>query len=78
MSYTEFLRHLGKAGISVKDFARCIGVRAGSMSNYRAKGKVPRKHAILAVLMGDAADRQIDFLATLKKYGINMPNSGDD
>jgi hypothetical protein len=48
------------------------------MSNYRAKGKVPRKHAILAVLMGDAADRQIDFLATLKKYGINMPNSGDD
>lgn len=76
MEHDEFRRHLGKAAVSVGEFASLLGVRANSISNYAKKGVVPRTHALVAVLLGDAADRKVDFRAVLKRYGIR-PKASD-
>ncbi|ORE89463.1 hypothetical protein ATO7_06270 [Oceanococcus atlanticus] len=70
MDYGEFRRHIGKAGLTVNDFAGYMGVSPNSVSNYARRGNVPRTYAMLAVLMGDAADRGIDFQAILNRFSI--------
>jgi hypothetical protein len=73
MDYTEFRRHLGKAGLSINEFAALIDVLPNSVSNYSKKSAVPRIYAIAAVLLGDAADRQISYREVLNRYGIRFP-----
>lgn len=70
MDYAEFRRHLGKAGLTVNAFADYVGVKPNSVSNYARKGGVPRNYALLAVLMGDAADRGVDFAAVLRRFDV--------
>lgn len=70
MTYTEFRRHLGKAGLTVNEFSSLIDVRASSVSNYAKKNAVPRQYAILAILLGDAADRGHNFRDLLRQFGI--------
>jgi hypothetical protein len=71
MVYTEFRRHLGKAGLTVNDFAGIVQVRPSSVSNYSKKREVPQTYAVLAVLMGDAKDRGVDFGAVLSKFSVS-------
>lgn len=71
MTYAEFKRHLGKAGISIGEFASLLGVRPSSISNYSKKDFVPLPYALSAVLLGDAADRSIDPIAVLARYGVH-------
>lgn len=70
MKYQEFRRHLGKAGMTVNQFAEFLAITATSVSNYARKESVPRSHACLAILMGDAGDRGVDFRAVLARYGM--------
>lgn len=70
MNYKEFRRHIGKAALSVNSFASIIGVLPNAVSNYSKKQYVPNEYAVIAVLMGDAADRGVDFMAVLNKFGI--------
>jgi transcriptional regulator with XRE-family HTH domain len=70
MTYIDFKRHLGKAGLSIDDFASLLGVRPNSISNYAKKGVVPVQHAVIAVLLGDAVDRGINALQLLARYGV--------
>lgn len=70
MNYAEFRRHLGKAGLTVNAFAGYMGVTPTSVSNHARRGQVPRSYAVLAVLMGDAADRGVDFSAVLRRFAI--------
>jgi len=72
MEYGEFRRHLGKAGLSINEFAALIDVRPNSVSNYSKRRAVPRIYAIAAILLGDAADRQIAFRDVLMRYGIKF------
>lgn len=68
MEYQEFRRHVGKAGLTMAAFARVIGVTPNTVTNYSRQGTVPRLYAITAVLMGDAADRGIDFRRLLQSH----------
>ena len=61
MQYDEFKRRLGKAGLSIKEFAALIGVSCNTVSNYAAKGVVPSHLAIEATLMSEMAERNVDF-----------------
>lgn len=76
MDYSEFRRHLGKAGLTVAEFASLLDVCATSVSNYAAKGSVPRAYAVVAVLLGDAADRGSEFRAALSRFGIHIRKQG--
>lgn len=70
VDYAEFRRHLGKAGLTINDFAAYLGVRPASVSNHSKGGVVPRTYALLAVLLGDVADRGIPFRDIFSRYGL--------
>lgn len=70
MKYAEFRRHLGKAGLSINEFAALIESHPNSISNYAKKDAVPTVYAALAVLMGDAADRGLNFRDVLSRFGV--------
>jgi hypothetical protein len=78
MDYGEFRRHLGKAGLTVNAFAGYLGVVPTSVSNYAKQGRVPRTYAILAVLMGDAADRGVDFQGVLRRFALYPETQADN
>ena len=67
MTYQEFRRQLGKAGLSVKEFAELIKQSPNSITNYGAAGSVPPHLAVIAALMGDMAEHGLDFRNTLSK-----------
>jgi predicted transcriptional regulator len=74
MIYSEFKRHLGKAGLTVNEFAALLHLQPSSVSNYAKKIAVPQTHAVIAVALGDAADRGVDFRETLARYGLRFQN----
>jgi hypothetical protein len=59
MTYGEFQRHIGKAGLKLNEFARLMDMHPNTMTNKRKVG-VPRTLATVAVLIGDLADRGVD------------------
>ncbi|MFA7242329.1 MAG: hypothetical protein WC091_19630 [Sulfuricellaceae bacterium] len=67
MTYDEFRRQLGKAGLSVKSFAGLIKQNPNSITNYAAQGEIPPHLAIIATLMADMADHELDFRASLSR-----------
>lgn len=76
MTYNEFKRHLGKAGLTVNEFAALLHVQPSSISNYAKKMVVPQTHAIIAVALGDACDRGVDFRETFARYDIRFKHQG--
>lgn len=66
MTYTEFKRQLGKAGLTVRAFAALLGQTPNSITNYASKGEVPTHLAIIAVLMAEMADAGLDFKDALR------------
>lgn len=78
MTYDEFRRQLGKAGLTVKGFAQLIKQTPNSITNYAAHGDVPSHLAVIAALMGDMAESGLDFRATLARiqFEPNKPRGG--
>lgn len=76
MDYIEFRRHLGKAGLTINEFAALLQIQPSSVSNYSQKEAVPRAYAVLAVVLGDAADRGIDFREVLGRFGLQIIAGG--
>ena len=76
--YDEFLRQLGKAGLNVRSFAELIRMNRNSVSNYARRGDVPAHLAIIAVLLGEMAERGVDFRGVLTKLdiGSKKPRGG--
>ncbi|KVC68383.1 DNA-binding protein [Burkholderia ubonensis] len=70
MTYVEFQRHVGKAGLTIKSFAELIRMNRISLSNYAKHGEVPSHLAVIAALLGEMADRGIDYRAVLSRIDI--------
>lgn len=70
MTYDEFQRHIGKAGLTLKEFAGLIRMNRISISNLAKKGEVPSHLAVMACLMGEMADHRVDFRAALSRIDI--------
>ena len=66
MTYDEFQRHIGKAGLRLNEFARLMRMNPVSISNKKTRG-VPHHLAVVAVLLGEMAERGIDFRGMLSK-----------
>lgn len=67
MTYDEFRRQVGKAGLTIKSFAELIKQTPNSITNYAAQGEVPPHLAIIVTLMADMADHSLDFRASLSR-----------
>lgn len=70
MTYDEFQRQIGKAGLTIRQFAELVKMNRISLSNYGKKGEVPSHLAVIAALMGEMADRKIDFREVLSRIDI--------
>lgn len=73
MNYAEFRRQLGKAGISIKDFAALLRLQPTSISGYARSGKVPGHLAIIAALMAEMADSGLDYRMVVERLELE-PN----
>jgi hypothetical protein len=75
MTYEEFQRHIGKAGLKMNEFALLLGMHPKSISNLRQRPEVPQYLAALAVLMGEVAERGIDVRELLAQHEIGPKKS---
>jgi hypothetical protein len=71
MTYQEFQRQVGKSGLSLKEFADLIKMNRVSLSNYGKSGQVPSHLAVIAALLGEMADKKIDFRHVLAGIDIS-------
>lgn len=60
MDYGELKGQIGKAGLTNKVFAKLIGINPNSVTNFK-RTKVPSNIAIIAVLMAEMKECEIDF-----------------
>ena len=70
MTYDEFQRLLGKAGLTAKEFAALVKMHPNSISNCSRKGEVPSHLAIIVSLMGEMAENGLDFKDVFRKIDI--------
>ena len=70
MTYTEFKRQLGKAGLTVRAFAALLGQTPNSITNYASRAEVPTHLAIIAVLMAEMADAGMNYRTALERAGL--------
>lgn len=73
MNYKTFRSHLGRAGLTNKDFADLVKLNSKSITNYAKDDKVPVHWAIVAMLMGELAGNGLEFQHLLRKMEIE-PN----
>ena len=70
MKYDEFLRQLGKAGLSIREFADLLRMNPNSVSNYAPTGEVPDHLATIAALMGEMGEHRLDFRKVLGRIEL--------
>ncbi|MGI4732562.1 MAG: XRE family transcriptional regulator [Janthinobacterium lividum] len=70
MTYQEFQRHVGKAGLTISEFAELIRMNRISISNLSKRGEVPPHLAVIACLLGEMAERKIDFQPLIHSIGL--------
>jgi hypothetical protein len=70
MNYNEFQRQLGKAGLTVREFAELVCMNRNSITNCSVKGEVPSHLAVIVTLMGAMADHRLDFRSALEHIGL--------
>jgi hypothetical protein len=70
MNYEQFLEHIGKAGLTVRQFAELMKMNRISLSNYAKKAEVPSHLAVIAALIGEMGQRKVDFRSVLLSIDI--------
>jgi hypothetical protein len=67
MPYTEFQRLIGKAGLSIKEFAALLDMKPNSITNYSKQGVVPTHSAVIVALISTMKDEGLDFYPIFEK-----------
>ena len=67
MPYTEFQRLIGKAGLSIKEFAALLDMKPNSITNYSKQGVVPTHIAVIIALISTMKDEGLDFYPIFEK-----------
>jgi len=70
MPYSEFQRLVGKAGLTIKDFAELLGMNPKSITNYHKVGVVPSHIAIIIGLISTMKDKGLDFNEVFEKIKL--------
>ncbi len=70
MTYEEFQRHLGRAGLTIGGFATLVKMNPNSVTNYAKGGLVPSHLAIIAALLSEMGENQIDYIEPLERIDI--------
>jgi hypothetical protein len=70
MTYDEFSRHLSKAGITAKEFANLLKKHPNSVTNNAKSGRIPNELGVIAALIGEMADRNIEFRTVISRLEL--------
>lgn len=70
MTYGEFIAELGKAGLSVREFADLLEMRPNSVSNNAKRGKVPAHIAIIAALLAEMRIQGISYDTVFSRLNL--------
>lgn len=70
MTYDEFQRQIGKAGLTIREFADLVKMHRNSVTNYAKLGEVPSHLAVIAALLGAMAEKKVDFRSILDSIEI--------
>jgi len=71
LDYDELVRNIGKAGLTIKEFANLIKANPNSITNLSNKEKkVPKNLAIIAMLLGELVDKKIDYKPLFEKLDL--------
>ncbi len=70
MTYDEFKRQVGKAGLTLTALADLLNMNKNSLTNYGQVGDVPDSLAVIVVLMGEMAEAGLDFRAAIGRIGM--------
>lgn len=71
MQYEKFIEELGAAGLSVREFAELIGVRANSVSNNSKRGEVPPHYAVIVTLLGELRRHDISHERVFRRLRVS-------
>lgn len=67
MRYEDFKRNVGRAGLTVAELARLMHLHRNTLTNYAKVGEVPDHLALIVVLLGDMADKGLDFRSAFER-----------
>mgnify|MGYP002737716836 CR=1 FL=1 len=67
MTNTEIKLLLGKAGLSIKEFAALLDMKPNSITNYSKQGVVPTHIAVIVALISTMKDEGLDFFPIFEK-----------
>ncbi len=67
MTYDEFKRQVGRAGLTIKEFASLLNMSRSSVTNYAQVGAVPTHLAVIVVLLGEMTDAGLDFRSAIER-----------
>ena len=70
MNYDELIRNIGKAGLSVKEFAILLKANPNSITNLKKKESVPKNLGIIAVLLGEMVDKGLEYKHLFEKLNL--------
>lgn len=70
MNYEEFTRNIGKAGLTIKEFAILIKANPNSLTNLSKKETVPKNLAIIVVLLGELVDKGLEYKYLFEKMDL--------
>jgi len=70
MEYKEFKLNIARAGLTIKEFAELIGSHPTSITNLKQKAKVPKKLAIISILIVELFNNGVDVKGLLEKSKI--------
>lgn len=70
MTYDEFQRQVHKAGLNLRQFAELTKMNRISLSNKKGASYVPSHWAIIAALLAEMAEHEIDFRKVLASIDI--------
>jgi len=71
MDYVEFHRRLGKAGLTIREFASLLKMNPNSIVNYGNRGVVPSHLAVIAALLAELGDRGIEFRTLIDSLDLH-------
>lgn len=78
MEYKELVRNIGKAGLTVKEFAELIKAKPNSITNLKAKGEVPKNLAIISVFLGELVDKGLAYTYLFEKLDLQEQKARRD
>jgi len=69
--YEEFTRNVRKAGLTLKEFANLLKMQPNSITNLKKNGSVPKHLAVIAALLGEMVDHDLNYERVLNKVTMN-------